>query len=65
MLEIFFCDLLLQDLFQDLFISKKIDDISSWGKMNYELECEDTYIEIIIIKKQKQIKMSILYSVEI
>ena len=35
--------------------------------MNYELECEDqdTYIEIIIIKKQKQIKMSILYSVEI
>ena len=34
--------------------------------MNYELECEDsTYIEIIIIKKQKQIKMFILYSVEI
>ena len=33
--------------------------------MNYELECEDIYIEIIIIKKQKQIKMSILYSVEI
>ena len=33
--------------------------------MNYELECEDTYIEILIIKKQKQIKMSILYSVEI
>ena len=32
--------------------------------MNYELECEDTYIEIMI-KKQKQIKMSILYSVEI